>query len=158
MDSTKDFLLLWVLYETAKELREEAEEQNSAEQQAYIQPLFAIAFPELALKGVTYKNSWQCDDLREAITAWEESAGIEDFCEKTAAKNRDHIHQFIKAEREAEMAALNAALDMLEQDSKSELTVEQMRHFREKINAEGWTRERQEFIKYIQAFVDSHKS
>jgi len=53
----KKFLQTWLIYEFAKELRKEAEKANSAEQQAYIEPLFAKAFPELSAKGITYKDS-----------------------------------------------------------------------------------------------------
>lgn len=149
-----EFLANWVKYEIAKEEREKAENENSAEQQAYIGPLFAIAFPGLAAEGITYNDSWKCDNCQDAINAWEETAGIDEYCSKIAEKNRDKIDELLRLETEAQKTALNSALDMLEQDSKRDLTPEQMQHFREKVNAKGWNYERQKFIEYIQEFID----
>jgi hypothetical protein len=154
----KKFLKAWLIYESVKELRKEAEEANSAEQQAYIEPLFAKAFPELSANGIKYKDSWKCDEEQESIKAWEIAEGIDVFCSDVAARVSPFINKLIQKERVAEDNALNAALDMMENDEKSgTLTIEEKQRFREAINTKGYNRERNKLIDYLQKYVDSVK-
>jgi hypothetical protein len=153
------FLIWWSAYEVAKEQKREVKNKCTNEQLQYIEPLFVKAFPELHVQGYNYNNSFACDDEYEIkIQNWEESAGINDYCAKIAEKYKEQINELERLEHEAEIAALNAALDMLEQDSKDKLTPEQMKHFREKVNADGWNYERQKFSEWIQKFVNDKRS
>lgn len=150
------FSTAWAVYEKSRELRKNAEIENSAEQQAYIQPLFSEAFPELNKQGITYKDSWTVDEeTNSKITEWEISAQINEFCEKIASKNSKRINELLQIERAAETKAINLMLDILEQDSKNALTPEQMKNFREKVNAEEGTHERQKIIECIKEFIDN---
>jgi hypothetical protein len=154
----KKFLKEWLIYESAKELRKEVEEVNISEQDAYIEPLFAKAFPKLSTKGIKYKDSWKCDEEQEAIEAWEIAEGIDAFCTEVAARVGPHIDELRRKEREAEDNAINAALDMLEKDVNPDvMTNEDKQRFREIVNTEGYTRERQKLLVYLQMFVDGKK-
>ena len=154
----KKFLNAWLIYESAKELHEEAKKANSVEQLTYIEPLFAKAFPELSTKGITYSDSWQCDDEQDAIKAWEIAKGIDEFCSDVATRVSHLIDELKQKEREAEKNALNAALDMFEADvNTSTLSNEEKLRFRETVNAEGYSREKSKFIEYLQKFVDGAK-
>ena len=154
----KKFLKAWLIYEAAKEQSKEAEEANSAKQLAFIEPLFAKAFPELSAKGITYDDSWKCDNEHDAIEAWEIADGIDAFCSDVAARVGPLIDELKRKEREAEDNAINAALDMMENDPKSNiLTREEKKRFREIVNRKDYTRERQNLIDYLQKFVDSAK-
>ena len=154
----KKFLKLWQLYEAATKLREEAETVNSAEQQAYIEPLFIKAFPALSAQGITYSTSWQCDDEEEAIAAWEKEMDIDAYCSKIAAKNAPLIDELKEKEREAERNVVNAALDMLENDAKSKsLTDEEKQRVRGVMNTEGYNRDRVKFLEQLKKLADSIK-
>lgn len=155
MKSKINTMLLWLAaYEAAHELRIEAELSNSEEQQAIIEPLFAKAFPTLAAEGITYASSWKLDN-QEEIRAFEEANGIEETCDKIARKNSARIDGLLKSEKEAEINLCNAALDILEVDARMALTAEQMKAMREKVNASGWTYERQKMREYIIEFANN---
>ena len=159
MTTTKkvDKMVIWLAaYEAAHELRIEAETRNSEEQQAIIEPLFAKAFSALTAEGTTYAVSWKLDN-QEEIRAFEEANGIEEICDKIARKNSARIDGLLKSEKEAEINLCNAALDILEVDARGMLTAEQMKAMREKVNASGWTRERQKMREYIINFATKAK-
>ena len=155
-----NLLTKWAAYKSAEALREEAEAANNAEQQAHIEPIFAMAFPVLVAKGITYSNSWTCgEEQYAAITAWESESGVEAFCSETAAKNGPRIDELKKLELEAQDEVLNFALEMMEHDvSPTTLTDEQKQRFREITNMKGWNRDRQKFLEILERYISGIQS
>lgn len=149
---TKTMLIWLAAYEAAHELRKEAEEENSEEQQKEIAPIFSEAFPELASKGIAYKESWKLD-IEPAINEWEEKNRISEICDRIANKHKGRINALMQSEREAEINLCNSALDILEVDAKGSLTSEQMRTFREKVNSSSSSCERRKMCEYIVDFA-----
>jgi len=149
-------MLVWLAaYEASHELRAEVEQKNSEEQQKEIRPLFEARFPQLIGK-TSYNESWKLD-REEEIKEWEEQSGIEEICNRIANKNSKRINSLMKSEKEAELNLCNAALDVLEKDARRTLTEEQMTFMREKINASGWSYERQMMREFIVDFAKSHR-
>jgi hypothetical protein len=153
----KRFIEQWECYLKAKDLRIKAETNNSAEQQAYIEPLFQAAFPALAGRGIKYVDCWQCDGEQDDITAWEASAGIDAFCTKVAAKNSPVIQAFQKAEYDFQTETLNAILNLMETDARYKLTADEMLSFRSRINSKDGYEARKKLTDFVATFVDDIK-
>jgi hypothetical protein len=147
------FLAMWAAYQTAKEMTAQAKAHNSSEQTAAVMPMFSAEFPELAEHGYTCFSLFDDEETENKVVKWLTDSGAKKIADSIAEKNIPNIDACVRFEKMAEHTVLNAALDLLEQESQDRLSAEEKRVFRDAVNAKGYSRERNQLLDFMAEFV-----